>query len=163
LKIRKSGMTDHNQITELLEPLFYLFNRRLRPASEALLLKFHQRAVKRRLPGTVVEQLTDFYKVTNGVPKLDGFIFHDCADKQLFELWDEKGELCLGHRDHDVLRWKNDRFCLCDARGVNHCEEHEFSTLTELLEKSFEKWYSGIWEQFKNTYNEIDLWRAKRR
>ena len=154
-------MTNHRQIKIILEPLFNLLNKRLHPASEALLLKFHQQSMKLNLPNTVVEQLTDFYKVTNGVPCLDGFTFHGCSDKNLFDWWDEKKELWLGSRDNDVLRWKNDQFCLGDANTVSYSDEFVFPTLSGLLEKSFEKWYLGIWHKYMDSYNEIDLWRAK--
>jgi hypothetical protein len=115
------------------------------------------------VPDTVVEQLTDFYKVTNDVPGLDGFTFHGCADKNLFDRWSEKEELWLGSRDNDVLRWKNDKFCLGDANTVSYSADYEFSTLTDLLEKCFEKWYLGLWDRFVDSNNEIELWRAKTR
>ena len=156
-------MKDHTQIRKLLEPLFFLFNKRLVPTSEALLLKFQQQALKLNIPATVVEQLADFYKVTNGIPCLDGFTFHGCDDKNLFEWWNDKKELWLGCRDNDVLRWKDKQFCLGDASTVSYSEKYVFSSLKELLEKSFEKWYLGLWDRFMNSHNEIDLWSDRTR
>jgi len=156
-------MTDQKQIKKLLEPLFYLFNKTLLPANEASFLNFQQQALKRNIPETVVEQLTDFYQVTNGVPSLDCFTFHGCGDKNLYEWWDERKEIWLGRRDDDILRWKNNQFCLGDMSTVSYSDEYSFSTLSELLEKSFEKWYLGLWFRFMDSHNEIDLWRAKTR
>ena len=156
-------MKNHRQINELLEPLFYLYNKKLLPASAALLLVFRRQALQQNIPETVVDQLVDFYKATNGVPCLDGFTFHACGDQNLFEWWSENEELWLGRRDNDVLRWKNNRFCLGNASTVSYSEEYEFSTLCALLEKSFEKWYLGLWGIFMNSHNEIDLWHDKTR
>ena len=154
-------MTDQKQIKKLIEPLFFLFHKKLFPASEALLLNFQQQALKQNIPQTVVGQLTDFYQVTNGIPSLDSFTFHDCGDKHLFEWWNGKRELWLGRRDDDILRWKNNHFCLGDSTTVSYSDEYVFSTLRELFEKSFEKWYLGLWFRFMDSHNEIDLWRAQ--
>jgi hypothetical protein len=134
-------MTDHKtEVKKLLEPLFSLYHKELLPASVEQFVKFHRQTLKLDVPDTVVDELTNFYKVTNGVPNLDRFIFHCCGDKKLFEWWSEKGELWLGSRENDVLRWKNDRFCLGDTNSISYSAEYEFSTLSGLLEKSFEKW-----------------------
>ena len=155
-------MANHKkEVKKLLEPLFYLFHKRFFPASEKCLVGFRERAVKRKIPDSVVEQLTDLYQVTNGVPNLDDFIFHRCGDKNLFEWWNEKEELWLGSRENDVLRWTSDRFCLGDTNTTSYSTDYEFPTLTELLEKCFEKWYLGLWDRFVETNNEIELWRAK--
>ena len=156
-------MTEQKQIEKLLEPLFDLFHKRFLPTSAEMFVKFHRQTLKLNVPDTVVEQLTDFYKLTNGVPRLDGFTFHGCADKNLFEWWDEKEELWLGSRDNDVLRWKNDKFCLGDANSVCYSADFEFPTLSGLLEKCFEKWYLGTWRIFMDSNNDLDLRRNKLR
>jgi hypothetical protein len=59
------------------------------------------------------------------------------------------------------LRWKNNHFCLGDSITVSYSEKYEFSTLIELLEQSFEKWYFGLWDRFMDSANEIDLWQSR--
>jgi len=154
-------MTGQKQIKKLLEPLFDLFDKSFPPTSVEMFVKFHKQTLKLNVPDTVVEQLTDFYKVTNGVPNLDGFIFFGCVGTNLFEWWNEKEELWLGSRDNDILRWKDGRFCLGDANNVSYFAEYEFSTLGELLNKSFEKWYLGTWKKFMDSNNDLDLRRDK--
>ena len=156
-------MTEQEQIKTLLESFFFLFRESFTPASEELIAEFQSQASKRSIPDSVVEQLVDFYKFTNGVPNLDGFTFHRCDDKNLFAWWSEKEEFFLGYRDSDVLRWKNNRFCLGNASRISYSADYEFSTLSDLLAKCFEKWYLGLWDRFVDSNNEIDLWRAKTR
>jgi len=154
-------MTEREQIEKLLDPFFYLFRKSIPPASVEMFVNFHKQTLKLNVPDTVVEQLTDFYKVTNGVPNLDGFTFHACNDKRLFKWWSEKAELWLGSRENDVLRWKDSRFCLGDESNVSYSADYEFSTLSELLDKSFEKWYLGTWKKFMDSNNDLDLRRDK--
>jgi len=130
------------QLHKLLEPLFIDSDEMLIPASEELITVFQKQTLKRNIPDTVIEQLIEFYKVTNGVPCLNSFDFHRCDDEILFEWWESDIVLWLGQRDCDILRWSNGKFCLGDASDVSYSEEYEFSTLIELLEIAFEEWYS---------------------
>lgn len=66
----------------------------------------------------MVDQLAEFYEVTNGVLCLDGLDFFRCDDLLLFELW-SNGELWLAHRDFYAMRWANGKFCLGDASKVS--------------------------------------------
>jgi hypothetical protein len=154
-------MTDQEPIKKLLEPLFNLFRKNFLPASEELLAEFQRQTSKRNIPETVVEQLADFYKLTNGVPHIDRFTFHRCNDKNLFAWWSEHEELLLGYRDSDILRWKNNRFCIGNANRVSYSDECEFSTLSELFDKSLDKWYLGKWKKFMESNNDLDLWHEK--
>ena len=155
-------MNEQKQIKELLEPLFKLFYKRFIPTSVEMFVQFHKQTLTLNVPDTVVEQLTDFYKVSNGVPNLDGFIFHGCKGKNLFECWVKKEEIWLGSRDNDILRWKNGQFCLGDANTLSYSADYEFPTLSGLLEKCFEKWYLGTWKIFMDSNNELDLRHDKK-
>ena len=129
-----------NLLRNLLEPLFIDSDKVLIPASEVLIAEFRQQTLKRNISDTVIEQLIEFYKVSNGVPCLDSFDFHSCDDEILYDWWESNKELWLGQRDCDILRWANGKFCLGDASDVSYSEEYEFSSLIELLEKAFEEW-----------------------
>ena len=128
------------QLRKLLEPLFIDSDKDLIPANEELIAEFRQQAMKRNISDTVIEQLIEFYKISNGVPCLDSFDFHCCNDQILYEWWESNKELWLGQRDCDILRWANGKFCLGDAGGVSYSEKYEFSSLIELLEKAFKEW-----------------------
>jgi hypothetical protein len=121
-------------IKELLSPLFVDYGKEMMPADEEMLRDFEQRARARGVPDSAIEELLGFYKITNGVPCLDGFDFHRCGDEILFKWWEDK-ELWLGSRDDNVLRWKNNGFYLEETGG--------FITLMELLEFAFGEWYFG--------------------
>ena len=154
-------MSGQKQIRILLEPLFFLFHKRFHPASEKCLAGFRVKALKLKIPDTAVEQLTDLYKVTNGVSILDEFTFHRCGDNELFEWWNKKKELWLGSREIDILRWKNGKFCLGDANTISYSAEYECQTLSELLVNCFNKWYFGLWNRFVDSNKEMELWRTK--
>lgn len=94
---------------------------------------FRRRAVENGVPESVVDLLAEFYGVSNGIPCLNSLVFHRCDDEILFEWWDD-GELWLGQRDNDVLRWADDKFCLGDASNISYSQEDEFDTLVDLLE-----------------------------
>ena len=131
-----------NQLKKLIEPLFIDSEKKLIPANEELIAKFRQQALKRNVFDAVIEQLIEFYQVSNGVPCLDSFDFHSCDDEIIFEWWESDKVLWLGQRDCNILRWCSGKFCLGDASNVSYSEEYEFSTLTELIEKAFKEWYS---------------------
>jgi hypothetical protein len=132
-------MTEQELIKELLRPLFADYEEEIVPASENLLSDFRQQAVKRNIPNEVVEQLTEFYKVSNGVPCLNGFAFFACDEELLFDWWDNQ-EIWLGTKDDDVLRWADNKYCLGDAANVSYGNEYEFFKLYELLKFAFEDW-----------------------
>ena len=132
-------MDKYEQIKKSLKSLFDYYEEKIIPASESLLAEFHRQALKRNVPNYVVEQLTEFYKISNGIPCLNGLDFHCCDDEILYEWWDDYNELWLGSKDDDVFRWSNDKFCLGDGGNVSYGEKYEFSTLAALLEKIFEE------------------------
>lgn len=133
-------MTDQERVMKLLLPLFTDYGKTIIPAGENSLAEFYRQMSKRNIPSHVIDQLTEFYKISNGIPCLDGFDFHRCDDEILFEWWEDSKELWLGQRDNDVLRWTNDKYCLGDASNVSYSEEYEFSTLVELLENASGEW-----------------------
>lgn len=128
------------RIKKLLEPLFLDYGETMVFADEAMLEAFRDKTIKRGIPSNVINQLAEFYRLTNGVPCLDGFDFHRCDDEIIFEWW-EDGELWLGQRDMDILRWANGVFSCGDASNTSYGKEYEFSTLVELLEAAFLDWY----------------------
>ena len=121
-------------------PLFSGYDENLVPADENLLSDFSKRALSRGVAAQVVNELLEFYNVTNGVPCLDSFDFHRCDDEILFEWWDDR-ILWLAQRDYYTLRWLNNMYCLGDAGNNSFGEAYEFDTLTALLEFAFKEWY----------------------
>jgi hypothetical protein len=136
-------MEDQKRVRDLLAPLFASYGQAMNPASEEALHWFVRAADGRGVPHGVVEQLSRFYRVTNGVPCLDGFDFHTCDDDVLFEWWDRQ-EVWLGQRDFYTLRWAAGKFCLGDAANVSFSAEHEYETLVELLEGALREWNRGV-------------------
>lgn len=126
-------------IKRLLE-IFVRVNKKIVPADENLLADFCRRAAERGLPDSVVGELVEFYRISNGTPCFDGFSLHRCDDEILFEWWEDYRELWLGQRDCDVLRWTDGKFCLGDASNISYGEEYEFPTLVHLLEAAFKDW-----------------------
>lgn len=140
-------MKASNRIMKLLEP-FIQAKKEIIPADEDLLADFYRRATQHGVPVPAIEQLVEFYKLSNGTPCLNGFSFHRCEDEILFEWWEDDQALWLSQRDCDVLRWSNNKFCLGDASNVSYGEEYEFSTLVDLLEAAFNEW--GITTNIEN-------------
>ena len=126
------------KIEELLKPLFLNYDKEMIPASEEQIMEFCRRAQERNIPTSAVEQLIRFYKITNGIPCLNGFDFHSGDDEILYEWWEGDGHLWLGSFNDDVLRWADGKFCLGDASNVSYSDKYEFFTLTELIEKVIE-------------------------
>ncbi len=131
--------TISDRIGKLLE-IFVQVNKRIVPADENLLADFGRRADERGVPDSVVGQLVEFYRISNGTPCFDGFSLHRCDDEILFEWWESDRTLWLGQRDCDVLRWANSKFCLGDASNISYGEEYEFPTLVDLLEAAYKDW-----------------------
>lgn len=128
---------------ELIKRLLEIFvrdNKKIVPADENLLADFCRRAAERGLPDSVVGELVEFYRISNGTPCFDGFSLHRCDDEILFDWWEDYRELWLGQRDCDVLRWADGKFCLGDASNISYGEEYEFPTLVHLLEAAFKDW-----------------------
>jgi hypothetical protein len=133
-------MDGSEKIKELLMPLFSGYDEKLVPADENLLSDFSKRALSRGVASQVVNELLEFYNVTNGVPCLDSFDFHRCDDDILFEWWDDR-ILWLAQRDFYTLRWLNNKYCLGDAGNNSFGIQFEFETLTGLLKCAFNEWY----------------------
>ncbi|WP_157572382.1 hypothetical protein [Nevskia soli] len=120
----------NNALVTLLAPLFASYKKPMIPASDAALRKFKVMAAERNVPADVVEQLTDFYSVVDGVPGLDSLSIHKCADIIVFEWWSD-GELWLGQRDFYILRWHKNKYCVGSAGTISFSPAHEFHTLAE--------------------------------
>jgi hypothetical protein len=89
--------------TKLLKPLFDAYDEEFVPAGEEQIHEFTEKCTLRSVPVSVQEQLVEFYRITNGVPCLNGFEFHKIDDETIFEWWDDNKELWLGTKDDDVL------------------------------------------------------------
>lgn len=131
--------TTRERIKRLLK-IFVRVNKKIVPADENFLADFTRRAAERGVPDSVVGQLVEFYKISNGTPCFDGFSLHRCDDEILFEWWESERSLWLGQWNCDVLRWHDDRFCLGDASNISYGEEYEFPTLVDLLEAAYKDW-----------------------
>jgi hypothetical protein len=136
----KEKMEKVKQIRELLKPFFTEYDEKFILTTEKQILDFVQKCKIKKVPIGAWEQLVEFYGVTNGVPCLNGFDFHACNNEIIFEWWNED-ELWLGQCNDDILRWKNNEFCLGDASNVAYSDQHKFPTLIELLQKGFEEWF----------------------
>ena len=131
---------DQQRVRELLSALFVQYEQSFSPASESAIRTFIERSRAKNVPPSVVEELVAFYKVTNGVPCLDGFDFHACDDEIIFEWWDHR-ELWLAQRDFYTMRWAGDRYCLGDASNVSFSPEYEFATVADLIERALSELY----------------------
>lgn len=131
--------TTSERMKRLLE-IFVQFNKKIVPADENLWADFCRRAAERGVPDSVIGELVEFYRISNGTPCFDGFSLHRCDDEILFEGWESGRELWLGQRDCDVLRWADGKFCLGDASNISYGEEYEFPTLVDLLEAAYKDW-----------------------
>jgi tetratricopeptide (TPR) repeat protein len=140
----EKAKSNQQKIKELFAPLFVYRYKEISPADAEKIELFINRCKEKGVPPKAVDQLVEFYKVTNGVPCLDNFDFHACDDLTLFEWWDEK-DLWLAQRDFYVIRWstEKDKFCLGDGGNVSLGEKYEFDSLIELLEAAFAKWNDG--------------------
>lgn len=132
-------MTALERIKRLLE-FFVRVNKKIVPADENSLTDFCSRAAERGVPDSVIGQLVEFYRISNGTPCFDGFSLHRCDDEILFEWWEIDRELWLGQGNCDVLRWTDGKFCLGDASNISYGEEYEFPTLVDLLEAAYKDW-----------------------
>jgi hypothetical protein len=136
-------MSDAVDFVALLKPLFDLYEKAMKPASEASLDVFRARTAERNVPQDVVTQLADFYSVLDGVPCLDSLAIHCCDDLILFEWWDAQ-ELWLGQRDLYTLRWSaaKGKFCIGDAANVSFSPDDEYDTFAAAL-RYMAKLYEG--------------------
>jgi len=133
---------NNETVTHLITPLFEMYNKVIKPASEANINKFAIKARKLFLPLDVVNELSNFYKITNGIPCLDGFDFHCCNDEILFEWWENK-VIWLGQRDDYIITWYENKYCIGDASNVSFSKEYEFNNLEELLKKVVNDWFNN--------------------
>ena len=132
------------RIARLVKPIFNEYQQKMIPADKKQLEIFRNNATKRSIPPHVIDQLIEFYSISNGVPCFDGFDFHQCDDEIIFEWWESDQSLWLASRGDDVLRWADDKFCLGDASNVSYGTKYEFALLIALLEFAFNYWYPAV-------------------
>jgi hypothetical protein len=103
------------------------------PATTEELSNFIDNARSREVPENVITQLADFYSVTNGYEYDVIMNFFECTELAIYEWW-ENGELWLGQRDFNTLRWSNGKFALGDAGSASFDPTCEADTLIGLIE-----------------------------
>ena len=138
LGVINTTMSVDSRLRNIIEPLFASYQVRMVPADDSLLTEFRHTARHKNVPENVINELVEFYKVTNGIPCLD-IDFFSCDNDMLYELWDN-GEIWLGQKDSDLLRWTNNKYCLGSAGWISYSKEYEFDSLIDLLEHSLKEW-----------------------
>ncbi len=121
-----------NEIKELLLSLPEEHHEGISPASDEQIDKFKRTSERRGVDSNVIEQLADLYSVANNFMYEVILGFHSCTDDMIFEWW-EDGELWIGQRDFNTLRWTNGKFCLGDAGNVSFSKENEHHSLIDLI------------------------------
>ncbi len=124
---------NQSKIVDLLRSLPDLLEVRFVPATTEELNIFIGTAISREVPEYVITQLTDFYSVTNGYAYNVIINFFECTDLTIYEWW-EDGDLWLGQRDFNTLRWSKGKFSLGDAGSASFDETCEADTLIGLIE-----------------------------
>jgi len=122
-----------------LRTLFQHSGKTMNPASEQSINNFQNKALDKGVPSSVIDELTTFYRISNGIPCLNGFDFHSCDDEILFEWW-SKQELWLAQCDFYTLRWANDKYCIGDAADVSFSSKDEYLSLISLIENAMKEW-----------------------
>ena len=121
-------------IKNLLNKLPHSIEYAVRPATTEEIKIFIKNATSRKIPENVIKELTEFYSIANEYYYEIVIGFHNCTDEIIYEWWEEYGELWLGQRDFNTLRWMNGKFCLGDASSVSYGEEYESKNLIGLIE-----------------------------
>jgi len=124
---------NQSAIVDLLGSLPELLEITLVPATTEELNNFIDTARLREVPENVIMQLVDFYGVTNGYDYNVIMSFFECTYLTIYEWW-EGGDLWLGQRDFNTLRWSNGKFCLGDASNISFDASCEADTLIGLIE-----------------------------
>lgn len=129
-----SKMTERQRtISTLLHSLPPEYTTGITPATPEQIEAFRRKALAREVPIPVIEQLCDLYSVADEFMYDVIMGFHPCTDDVLFEWWNH-GELWMGQRDFNTLRWADGKFCLGDAGDISYSKADEFETLIGLIE-----------------------------
>ncbi|MDR0849339.1 MAG: hypothetical protein LBN10_09960 [Propionibacteriaceae bacterium] len=137
---RMKSTADQEKIRALLQPLFDDYEVTMQPPSEVKITAFARKARLHGISEQAIDELTCFYRLTNGVPCLNSLDFHQCDDDILYEWWDSEKSLWLATKDDDIVRWVNGKYCLGDAGNTSLGEGCEFATLASLIESALTKW-----------------------
>lgn len=131
---------NHNaELVNLVELIFDDFGYSITPSNKEELELFRLKIIEHKIPSNVLNELMDFYKISNGIPCLD-IDFHDCLNKNLFEFWENEKSLWLGSRDSDIFRWVNNKYCIGSVSEYSYSLEYEFETLYDLLNKAINEY-----------------------
>lgn len=131
---------DAKKIIDLIKPLFQSYKIEIQPANKDVIIKFSKKLKSIGMPEKVINELTDFYSVTNGRPCLDVNIFKT-DDDIIFEWWKSQGALWLGQKDMDVLTWKDGQYQIGCTGNLVYGDEYLFPTFYEMLKKGFDEWF----------------------
>lgn len=122
-----------NQINNLLNQLPNASEYEIQPATTEELALFTKNATNRKVPENIIKELIEFYSFTNEYYYEIVIGFHNCTDEIIYEWWEEHGELWLGQRDFNTLRWAKEKFCLGDASNTSYGKDYESETLFGLI------------------------------
>jgi len=120
------------EIEKLLRSLPEEYTEGIAPASKEEIEVFEKRAREFGVENNVIEQLIDLYSVADNFMYEVILGFHSCMDDMIFEWWQD-GELWIGQRDFNTLRWSNGAFCLGDAGNVSYSKDNEYESLIDLI------------------------------
>ena len=127
-------MTDRQiEINRLLRSLPLECTKEITPASKENIAIFKKKAEEKNIQEGVIDQLVDLYIIADNFMYEVILGFHSCTDDIIFEWW-QHGELWIGQRDFNTLRWANGKFCLGDAGSISYSEENEYESLLDLIE-----------------------------
>lgn len=126
-------MTDRLiEIDKLLHSLPLEYTEGISPASKENIEIFKRKAKEKGVENDVIDQLADLYAIADNFMYEVILGFHSCTDDMIFEWWQD-GELWIGQRDFNTLRWANGKFCLGDAGSISFSEENEYDSLIDLI------------------------------
>lgn len=120
------------EIEKLLRSLPKEYTSEIVPATKDQIEVFRKKSIKLGLDHNTIDQLIDLYTIANNFIYEVILGFHSCIDDTIFEWWDD-GELWLGQRDFNTIRWANGKFCLGDAGCISYSEENEHDSLIDLI------------------------------
>lgn len=131
-----------DELIKLIKPIFDIYKVEICPATESQINDFKKIALERGVPNKTISELTEFYKVSNGIPCLDSLDIHKINDFTIFEWWDDN-ELWLGQRDFYTIRWKGNKYHLGDSSNVNFGDKYISDSLIGILQIGIAEWYSN--------------------
>ena len=118
-----------NRIQKLFESYEKGYTCKYQPATEKQLRVFLANCQAHNVPGEIVNELAEYYKLNNNF-----FNYFTCDDPDIFE-WYEDGCLWLGQRDLWTFRClvSKHKYAIGDASNDSFGEDYEFDTIEKML------------------------------